>query len=274
MTAGAARAGVSVATMSRRIQSLEYALGFALFERSRSGLSLTSRGMAFWDSARAAVEAIEGVDRAAAALRSDDRPAPIRVSATEPVIAEILAPGLSRLLDKLPALRVELAVSSRVVSLPARDADIAVRFVKPTEPALAASALLPLTFALFASQGYLARHPGATLDLTTARFVGYDDGYGRIPERVWLETAGLAHRLAAVMSSTRGLVAAVAAGAGVGLLPAVLGRRAGLVEIPAPIPPPRRPAWVVCHGDLAGRKDIDAVRGWIVETYDAVAAVG
>jgi len=124
--------------------------------------------------------------------------------------------------------------------------------------------------ALFAAPSYLAGRRAADLDLRHERLLGFDASYGRIPEVVWMEEAGLAGAVVARSSSTRALINAAAAGAGVALLPRLLLRALpGLVEIPAPLPIPRRPAWLVSHRDLRRARPLRIVRDWIVAAFRA-----
>ncbi|MFN8640258.1 MAG: LysR substrate-binding domain-containing protein [Candidatus Binatia bacterium] len=78
-------------------------------------------------------------------------------------------------------------------------------------------------------------------------------------------------RAAAVRSSsTRALLHAAVAGVGVALLPRMLARGAPtLVEIPPPIPIPKRPAWLATHRDLRRAHPVRVVRDWIVEAIEA-----
>jgi len=69
-------------------------------------------------------------------------------------------------------------------------------------------------------------------------------------------------------SSTRALINAAIAGAGIALLPYVLVRAIpALVEIPAPLPIPPRPAWLVTHRDLRRARPLRIVRDWIIAAF-------
>ncbi len=262
------RLGISVATAARRIDALEKALGLRLFDRSPDGIVLTTHGRALEARATPAVAAIADIDRLAAALRSGAWPDPIRVSATEPVIAEILAPSLPVLLTRAPELKLELSVSTEVVSLAAREAELAIRLARPSGDSLIARRLPDVAFGLFAAHTYLAGRRPADLVLSRERLLGYDMSYGRIAEIAWLEEAGRAGALTMITSSTRALLTATRAGAGLALLPRFLVRGAPeLIEIPSPRPLPRRSPWLVWHRDLARARPLRVVRDWIVAAF-------
>jgi DNA-binding transcriptional LysR family regulator len=222
LTAAARRLGTSIATVSCRVQALEHALGLTLIERSPEGISLTQHGRALLSQAQPAVHAVQDVQRAVLALPGGGWPEPIRVSATEPVIAEVLAPALPDLFARSPGLRIDPSVDPEIVSLAAGQADVAVRFARPKGDSLVARKLPSLNIGLFACHSYPAGRAPERLDLRAERLITYDESYGRVPEVTWVETAGLAGRVAARTSSTRAIINAVRSGGGIGLLTHVL----------------------------------------------------
>jgi DNA-binding transcriptional LysR family regulator len=268
LSAAAQGLGTSIATVTRRITALEAALGFRLFDRAPGGIALTTQGRAFFERASAAAAAIDGVGRLAVALRASQWSEPIRVSATEPIISEILAPALPKLLASSPEIRIDLSSTSDVVSLAAREADVAVRFARPVGDSLIIRRLPSLDLGLFAAKSYLAGRRPASLDLHQERLLGFDASYGRIAEVVWMETSGLDGAIVARSSSTRALTNAAVAGAGIAILPCLLARPfPGLVEIPPPRPIPPRVAWLVTHRDLRRARPLRLVRDWIVAAF-------
>jgi DNA-binding transcriptional LysR family regulator len=271
LSAAARQLDTSVATVARRIGALEAALGFRLFDRAPDGIALTAQGRALGERVAAAGAAMEDVGRLAAALRTSQWAEPVRVSATEAIVTEILAPALPRLLATAPELRVELSSRMNIVSLAAREADVAVRMARPVGDSLVVRRLPAFDLGLFAARSYLAGRRPADLDLRRERLLAFDASFGRIAEVTWLEEAGLEGAIAVRTSSTRALINATAAGAGIALLPYVLTRSiATLVEIPAPRPIPSRPAWLVTHRDLRRARPLRVVRDWIVEAFRAV----
>lgn len=270
LSAAAHRLGLSVATVGRRIDALERSVGVRLLDRRPAGISLTEPGRTLLGRATAAADAMDDVDRLASTLGSHESHPPIRVSATEPFICDILAPALPKLLAVEPTLRLDLSASTDVVSLAAREADVAVRFAQPLGDSLVARRLPSLAMGLFASRAYLAGREPAALDLQRERLLGFDDSYGRIAEVVWMEDAGLSSAIAVRSSSTRALLNATEAGVGIALLPRLLaGARRELIELPAPMPPPSRPVWVVTHRDLRRVRSLRVVREWIVDAFRA-----
>ncbi|WP_205599630.1 substrate-binding domain-containing protein, partial [Sandarakinorhabdus rubra] len=200
----------------------------------------------------------------AAALRSDG-PAMVRVTATETVIADRLAPALPRLWARHPDIAVTLQSQGAVVSLAGREADIAVRMSRPDGAALIVRALPAEQVALFASPAWLAGRSPADVVAADGPILAYDDSFGRIPEMAWLAGLGLAGAVRLATGSTRALLTATQAGAGIGLLPRRMA--AGLIEIPTATPAPVRVPWLVVHRDVARLPAVRAVSRWITGVF-------
>ncbi|MFM2045844.1 MAG: hypothetical protein RLY86_4420, partial [Pseudomonadota bacterium] len=141
---------------------------------------------------------------------------------------------------------------------------------RPEGASLYARRLAELPMGLFAGPGYLAGRDPAALDLGRERLLVYDDSYGRLPEMDWLGGAGLTGAVGLATGSTRALLAAATAGAGIALLPVPIARRAGLVAVPAPLPLPRRAPWIVVHRDARPLPGVRAVQAWITACFRAL----
>jgi len=267
-SAAARRLGLSVATTTRRVAALEEALGARLFDRTPGGLALTVAGRALDARARKAATAMDDIERLAGTLQGKNWSGPVRVSATEVVVSEILAPALPALFAAAPDIRIDLAATTDVVSLAARDADVAVRLFKPEGDSLVVRRVAMLEFGLFASQALLRGRAPSSVDVRAERVIAFNLAYGPIAEQQWIERAGLQAAVAVWTSSTRAMLRAVAAGVGLAVLPRVLAARTpGLVEIEAPCPLPRRPAWLATHRELRDAPPVRAVRDWIAGAF-------
>lgn len=259
---------VATSTVARRIAALERVLDLRLVDRRSDGAVLTKQGIRVAELAQGVGREVAEVERVAAALRRDASSEPVRLSATEAVVADILAPALPRLWEKSPSVRVDLVVQADIVSLARREADLAVRMAKPSGDSLVARQLGTIQLGLYASREYLAgRAPGA-LDLSRERLLLYDDSYGRIPEVRWLHDADLAGAVVMRTASTRALLRAACAGAGIAMLPDVFtAADASLIAIPSPQPIPARTPWLLVHRDLRALAPVRAVSGWVVRTF-------
>jgi DNA-binding transcriptional LysR family regulator len=268
LSAAAKRVGCSVPTATRRISALERALGLRLVVRSPRGVTLTEDGCRIQALAGNSAASFAEVELFAAARRAPGGAQPVRVSATEPVVTEILAPALPQLWARHPELRVRLRSTTTVESLTLGEADIAVRLARPGGDSLIARRLPSITFGLYASRGYLGRRSPAGIDLRRERLLGFDDSYGPIAEVRWFESAGLADALALRTGSTRALLRACAAGAGIALLPVhVASREPGLLALHPPSPTPVRHVWLVWPAALRSAAAVGAVREWITASF-------
>jgi DNA-binding transcriptional LysR family regulator len=243
--------GLKQSTVSRRIAALEATVGGELFLRSHTGLVPTARGAALL----AAVPDLEAA--AARALRA-------AAGAEEGVVGEVrlavapglaslwLAPRLPSLLDAHPRLRLELVVSTSVADLTRREADLALRFVRPAGEDLVARKLGELAHGVLCHRRW-AETAWPDLPWVLVTVPGFTT-----PEQAWTEE----HAAQPAVLRTADYDAAVAAvRAGVG---AMLGSAAlaveGLVlrEPPAPLPPPAA-LWLVGHRATRHSARVDAV---------------
>ena len=268
LSAAAKLRGVAISTISRRIDSLEVDLGLRLVDRRADGVRLTRQGAEIAALAEPLAEQLARVTRAADALRAGTTNIPVRVSATEFVISDVLAPALAGLWQANPGIVIHLQSQADVVSLAARDADIAVRMLRPEGASLVARRLPELRIGLFATRRYLKGRDPSTIDLRGERLMVYDDSYGRLPELDWLAKQGLFDAVTMRTASTRALLTAARAGAGVALLPAVFANReADMIELPLARAIPARQPWLIVHRDLRHQREIRKVHGWILETF-------
>lgn len=262
---GAARAlGVSTSTVARRLDALERHLQLRLVDRRAGGARLTTHGAAVGELAAGVADDVARLERAAATLRQGAWATPIRVTATEFVVAEVLAPALPALWRQDPALRIDLVSAAGVASLANREADIAIRMTRPVGESLVASRLPAVRLGLFASRDYMRGRDPATLDLGRETLLLYDDSFGPTPEVRWMADAGLDRLARLVTGSTRALLQAARAGAGIALLPAAFAARdPALGEIPPPRPIPLRTPWLVVHRDLRRVRPLRLVQDWV-----------
>jgi len=196
---------------------------------------------------------------------------PVVISATEIIVSEVLAPALPKLWARHPDMSIALRSQAEVVSLAARDSDLAVRMSRPEGASLMAKKLPTLKLGLFASTAYLAGRDSAGLRLCDERILIYDDSYGRLHELDWVDAGGLAHAVALRTGSSRALLAAAEAGAGIALLATAFARPRGLIEVPAPSAITGRTPWLIVHRDLRRLPPIRAVHAWVLEAFSALS---
>jgi DNA-binding transcriptional LysR family regulator len=266
-SAAARLEGVTVSTVSRRLQALEKELDLKLVERSVRGVRLTKAGRRLADLAQPVLHECHQLRATVAGLKSDSID-PVVISATEFVTGELLAPALAKLYAVQPDINVELRSDAGVVSLAAGEAHLAVRMTRPVGASLRMRKLGELPLGLFADDRYLAGRSTRTLDLEAERLIVYDASYGRLPELDALGALGLPGRRSVRAGSTRALLEAAQNGVGIALLPRPVAARAGLTEIPLPKPLPTRVPWLVINPEWQHAREIRATARWIVAVFD------
>lgn len=248
---GAARAlGLTQPTLGRHIDALEAALGQALFVRSQAGLAPTEGAAALMPHAEAMASAAEALQRAASGEAQEDR-GTIRITASEMIGTEVLPAGLAAFRQSHPRIVIELVLSNRSEDLSRRDADLAIRMVRPTQAALVARKVGVVRLGLHAHPRYLAQNgaPRDLAELALHPLIGFDkapsvrriEGLG-IP----LERGLFAFRC----DNDHGQYAALRAGFGLGICQVGLGKRDGLVPLLPEAVKFELGMWVVMHRDL------------------------
>ncbi len=216
----ARRLKVDHTTVSRRISELEKDLSIKLFDRKPDGFVLTEQGHRLFAVAeRIEVEAngipnIFGAEQTAATGR-------VRVATMEGIGAFYLGERFAELAEQQPGILVELVTERHLINLSKREADLFISFVQPAGQRLVVRRLGGFRLALFASADYVARRglPKNRSELSTHTFVDYVEDLVAIQPVHWLldvlEPTSVSFR----SSSMHAQQNAVAAGAGIGLLP-------------------------------------------------------
>jgi DNA-binding transcriptional LysR family regulator len=248
---GAARAlSLTQPTLGRHIDALESAFGASLFTRSQAGLLPTARAKALLPHAEAMASAASALARAASGEAEEERGA-VRVTASEMIGTEVLPAVLTAFREQYPSIAVELAISNRSEDLLRRDADVAVRMIKPTQKALLARRLGTLQLGLHAHPDYVTRHgaPRSLEELRKHPLIGFDSAASirtlpalRLPiSRDWFS-----FRCDSDVAQYR----ALRAGFGIGICQVALAKRDGLVKILPGALDFELGVWVVMHKDL------------------------
>ena len=208
--------GVSLATMGRRMQALEQDLGVALFERLPDGRRLTAAGEAL-AGPTARIGAI--IDEGLQAIRDAGAGAtiPLRLWGDE-WEASFVAARLPELRERLgPDVRIELLMSHRPPSLTRREADVLLLSSTPAADGLVQRRLGQMTFAAYGAPAQVA------LGLTSAPWIGFNAEHDYFPAERWLAEWRGSGTADIRVSSALSIHQAVAAGAGLGVLPCFIG---------------------------------------------------
>ena len=154
---------LSQSAVSRQIRALEESLNTTLFHRHARGLILTEQGELLFDATSAMNKRL---DAAEARIRDSEEEVfgELRVTTTTGFGSLWLAPRLPHLYSKYPELKIDLILEERVLDLPMREADVAIRMKEPSQADLIRRKLMSVHMRLYATPEYLEEH-GDPVDL-------------------------------------------------------------------------------------------------------------
>lgn len=266
LSAAARQLGLAQPTVRFRIDALERAVGQPLFTRAAGGMVPTAQALALVEPVRQMAHAARTFHRAATAPLGQIAGS-VRLSAAEFVGNAVLPAMLAPLLERHPALDIELALSNRAADLLHQEADIAIRMVRPSQGALRAQHVGRIPLGLFAAPAYAQRHglPATVAELRDHRLIGPDRHGEDLALAVRLgELIGAPPRFSVRTDNHPAQRAAVAAGLGIGVVQVPVGQRDLLRVLPDVIVA-ELDAWVVAHEDLRHAPRIDAVFAHLVD---------
>lgn len=273
LSAAAKELGMSIATLGRLVYAAETAIGISLVMRRSNGSSLTDEGRKILTAAAPAIDILQEMPRIVRSIKDGPNETPIRISSTEPILCEYLAPNLPALFAAMPNVMIEMESSNALSKLNRGEADIAIRMARPSEDTLIALALKPVTLGLYASHEYLKGRDVAIIDLQDETLLAYDPEYGDIAENLWVSRVGLNSQAKLRAGSVRTLLVSASAGAGIALLPDFMAKQANLVRL-SQDPKIKRTPWLVYHRDYRNAPKHKIVRRWVVDCFKTSALAG
>lgn len=259
--------GIDTTTVGRRLTRLSAQMGAALFESAGGEQRLTERGNALFAHAEtiesAALAAMGEVTGASGSLAGD-----VRLSVAEGFATFVLAPAIPAFHRSHPDIRLDLVTASGFLNPSRREADMAVMLARPRRGRLVAEKLGDYRLGLYAAPTYLADHPApeSVEDLGSHSLIGYVPEFIYAPELDYLGEigAGLEPKLRSTSINVQHRM--IAAGTGIGVLPAFIGDHdPALVPVLASEAEIRRSFWLVTHSDMRRLARIEAVAAWLRE---------
>ncbi|WP_298256606.1 LysR family transcriptional regulator [uncultured Litoreibacter sp.] len=213
---------LSQSAVSRQVRALEESLNTTLFHRHARGLILTEQGELLFDATRAMTKRL---DAASARIRDSEEEVfgELRITTTIGFGSLWLAPRLSRLYEKYPDLNINLMLDERVLDLPMREADVAIRMKEPSQADLVRKRLMSVRMRLYASRDYLGNHdiPHAMEDLRDHRLICQNVDSEQVSAGATLVRELMSYELPNVLTVNNyfGCLQAVRNGLGIGVLP-------------------------------------------------------
>ena len=225
----AERLRIDASTASRRLVQLEATLAVTLFDRGRNGIAPTK---AAEDLLPVAEEIDAMMNRFANAADGLEREVSgvVRITCSPDVAEVMVAPLLPRLFASHPNLRVALEPSESVFDLTRREADLALRTVRPTRGDLVVKRVATVRWQLVGKPA-LVRQLGTLRDFADARWVSWGERFANIAPARWVKARLQGAEPALCSDSLSAQLSAIGAGAGIGLVPGPSAKHYGLVPV-------------------------------------------
>lgn len=261
LSAAARHMGLTQSTLSRQVAALEHSLGVTLFERVGRTVVITQAGQALLEHAHAMGAAADALALAASG-NSQAVEGNVTVSASELTAACLLPPVLQALRAVAPAVAVDVIATDAYSDLLRREADIAVRHSRPTQPELIGRVLREAPAGFYAAQSWVQRHghPRTAQDVRGLEFVGADRD-GRYVG--YLNAHGLPvvqAQMAVRCENTLVAWQLVQRGLGIGVMLDEVGLNTpGVVRVLDEVAPIMVPMWLVTHRELHTARRIRVV---------------
>jgi len=173
----AARAlGQTQPTLGRQVSALEQTLKIVLFERVGRGLQLTPSGQELLQHVQAMGEAAARISLTASG-QSQAIEGNVKITASDVMAMHVLPPVLKRLREAAPGLNIDVIAQNDIQDILKREADIAIRHVRPEQPELVVRLVQEETAHFYAAKTYLDRHgrPKDISDFSSHQFISFGD---------------------------------------------------------------------------------------------------
>ncbi len=256
-------------TLSRHIQELEAQLGVPLFERTGRGVTPTRAALAIADAARQMEHGAHTL-HSALAQRALSTAGSVRISASQATASVLLPPLLAALQRAEPGIAIELVASDALSNLLRREADIAVRMVRPAQESLVVRKLGEVPIIACAHKSYLKRMgtPRVATDLLQAphRLIGFDKDMGIVKGFARMGVQVTREHFALRTDDQVAYGELIAAGAGIGFTAAFnLRCWPGVVQVLPGLPIAPLPCWLAVHREIRGSGVVRRVFDYLAE---------
>ncbi len=261
--------GLSQSAVSRQIRALEEALDTILFRRHARGLILTEQGELLFDATSAMSKRLE---TATARIRDseDEVFGELRVTTTTAFGTLWLAPRLPALYARHPDLKIDLMLEERVLDLPMREADVAIRMKEPSQADLIRKRLMSVRMRLYATPEYLRGNgtPETLGDMVNFRLICQNATAAQVSASAQLARELLMHPIRSTFTVNNyfGVLQAVLANLGIGILPDYLTEDfPNLVRVLPEVESAEVPVFLAYPEELRHSKRVAAFRDFVLE---------
>jgi DNA-binding transcriptional LysR family regulator len=272
----ARRLGMHQPTLSRHVAELETQLGVPLFERTGRGVTPTAMALAITEAARRMAEGADDLARAVSQARSATS-GTVRISASDVAATWLMPELLAQLAEAEPSIQVELVASNQLSNLLRREADIAVRMVRPVQASLVARKLGDMPIVAAAHERYLAHAgtPRRPNDLLRHRLIGFDRDDSILRGFAATGTPLAREHFALRTDDQVAYGRLVAAGAGIGFVARyTLAHWPGVRSLLPMLQIPPLPCWLAVHREIRGSRAVRSVYDFLARAIPARLEAG
>ncbi|MFL1545312.1 LysR family transcriptional regulator [Pseudomonas sp. O39] len=265
LSAAARELQVEHATVGRRVDALEKALGVKLVDRLPRSRPLTAQGLALAELAAGMGEMATEVLRLSR-VASIELAGTVRVSCPPSIANHCIAPHVARLRAQYPQLNLVLMPSTQLAALDKGEADIALRTVRPDEDALVRRKVGVVRFGLYSAPEF------NQLPAAQWTFIAYDSSRDHLPQQAWLHQ--LRGQRPIVFAASDLITQQMAARAHVGavVLPTLVGDHDPLLaRLPTATDGPVRDIWLTVYPDIRRSPSVKVVMEFLVECVESKA---
>lgn len=253
--------GLSQPTLGRHILELEQQLGIVLFERTGRRLLPTAQALQLSELVRQMEEKASSLYRIAKS-KSIDLKGRVRITASQPVACILLPSVLARMKKTLPDIDIDLVSSNSISNLLRREADIALRMVRPDQGSLIAKRIAQVQIVACASHTYLKAHgsPLELADLLNHRLIGSESNNEIEKHAKSLGFDSKRYNYSLRSDDYIAQWAAIQAGLGIGFAADYVAASNPKVQIVLPaLNLPSLPIWLTVHREIRSSRPIRAV---------------
>ena len=274
-TRAAERLGLSQSAISRQISGLEEDLAAALFHRHARGLVLTEQGEILLQAADEVAKRMASVETSLGNSR-DCAAGHLRINTTIGLGTIWLIAQLPDFVERHPDIRISLIIGDNDADLSMREADVAIRVARPTQPDLIQRRLMTVNTHIYAAPSYLERHgtPTTLDDLDQHRLISYgNDPAIPVPSLNWVlgagkedDETGALRTPTLTVNNVFGMLRAAESGLGLASLPDYLGAASKtLRRVLEAYAGPSFTAYFVYPEELKTSKRVNVFRDFLLE---------
>ncbi|MCX4240601.1 LysR family transcriptional regulator [Paraliomyxa miuraensis] len=269
--------GVNISTISRRLAALEELLGAQLFDRTPDGVMPTAAAEQLVPHAEEMEQAAVGFVHGLEGFEVEPEGV-VRITAPPGLVDHFLAPALVELLQTHPRLRIQIVASIGYADLTRREADLALRLMRPAAGDFVATRLVSTGWCVLGSPAH-AEALGELRDPAATRWITWGEDLAHLPDARWLATHVERERVVLETSSMTAQIEAVRTGLGVMVAPLAYAGLRDLVAVPCGkelaaslAALPEGSLWLVGHRALRQVPRIAAVWSWLRQQFEVALA--